>query len=240
MTIRTDYIGCIVDGSHGIYTGMVFAGLVVPAEWTGIDPESLAILKVGPDHGGYIEAWIDVSDNAETVDGGVLILGESGDVFLCDRQAAIDDFDAMVADQLEYEESHEDAGNNYAFLVAESWGFDGDNRLAESLADHKIDAMGLDSDTLADIALDLFTMESGHIFSNMSASKIVLDSFSVGEIEVTIPDQFADVIEYIENDVDSYVDGTQEYAYVSSDSVWYAVIEPDAMQAAICDYVADQ
>lgn len=51
--------------------------------WHGIDPEDLAILRQGPDHADYWEAWDDVLSSASYTDddGHTWTLYQDGDLF---------------------------------------------------------------------------------------------------------------------------------------------------------------
>lgn len=74
-------IECIVDGAHGIYVPQAFAEQSIG--WHGIDPEDLAILRAGPDHADYWEAWDVVLATAfyKDSDGCVWMLFQDGDLF---------------------------------------------------------------------------------------------------------------------------------------------------------------
>tara|TARA_R110002153_G_scaffold34404_1_gene102959 strand:+ start:240 stop:782 length:543 start_codon:yes stop_codon:yes gene_type:complete len=170
----------------------------------------------------------------------VLLLGPEQESYWdvwCD---AIDAIDAHCVNQLEYEESHDDAGDAYAHMVAESWCSQKDSDLLRDLKAWSIDSMGLDSDVLSDIAIDLFTMESGHMFSNMSAHKIVLGSYAIQEIEIELDHLGIDAItmDLIRESCDAYINDSG-CAYMTTDAVWFAVVDPYAMQQAIIDYVEE-
>lgn len=49
----------LVDGHHGIYTPQVFAQRFDLREW-GVEPIDREILKAGPEHPEYWDAWNDV------------------------------------------------------------------------------------------------------------------------------------------------------------------------------------
>ena len=153
---------------------------------------------------------------------------------------AIDAVNELCESQLEYEESHDDAGDSYSHMVAESWCSQKDSDLLRYLKAWDINSMGLDSDVLSDMAIDLFTMEAGHMFSNMSEHKIVLDEYAIQEIEIELEHLGIDAItrDLIRESCDAYITGTDR-AYMTTDAVWFAVVDPDAMQQAIIDYVED-
>ena len=125
-------------------------------------------------------------------------------------------------------------------MVAESWCSQKDSELLRDLKAWDIDSMGLDSDVLSYIAVDLFTMESGHIFSNMPEHKIVLRAYVMQEVEIDLDHLGMDAItmDLIRESCDAYITGTDR-AYMTTDAVWFAVVDPDAMQQAIIDYVED-
>tara|TARA_R110000796_G_scaffold30122_15_gene80791 strand:- start:2261 stop:2986 length:726 start_codon:yes stop_codon:yes gene_type:complete len=221
--------------SRGIFIPQYFAESYESDMWEPISVEAITILKEGPESEQYWDTWQEVLDSVETIDGG--ILHQDGDLWVVWPQLAIDTVDSFCRDQLEYEETHEDSGNGYAFMVAESWCAQGDSDLSRDMKQFDLNPMGLGNDTLSDIALDLFTMESGHTFSNMSANKIVLGSYPLQEIEIHLGNLSIDAItmEYIGSSCDSYIEG--DFAYANSDTVWYAVLDPDAFQQAIIDYI---
>jgi hypothetical protein len=80
-----DNITLILDDHRGIYIprdfveGFLFEG----HDWTGIDAEDIAILREGPDHDLYWDAWDVVTDNARiTVDGKEFYLWQDGALFV--------------------------------------------------------------------------------------------------------------------------------------------------------------
>ena len=93
----------------------------------------------------------------------------------------------------------------------------------------------LDLDSLVDIILDSFYMESGHIYKPLN--NLALASFPVGEIEIDL--NCIDLSDGVElKDIESECIETQrisaidacikgEYAYVSTDTVWEAFINVD-------------
>jgi hypothetical protein len=242
--------------SDGIYIPQHFAHSYDRDMWNPIDADDLAILLHGPEHESYWDAWQDVLDDAETICGGTL--HQDGDLWVIWPQLAIDAIDALCADQLEYEESHDDAGDAYAFIVAESWTSTDDADLRKNLIgpdvqfstkdgfeiDHwvpgwTIDSMGLEPDILSEIAIDLFVMQRGSIFGCYTDG-IVLGGFPVGEIEITLDDLGIDgiTLDLVRESCDAYINDSG-YAYLTSDAVWFAVVCPVAFQAAIADYVEE-
>ena len=240
----------------GIYIPQHFAESHSSDYWQGMSSEDLAILLDGPDHEFYWDAWDSILNNAETIDGG--ILHQDGDLWVVWPQPAIDAVNTLCEDQLEYEESHEDAGDNYAHMVSESWCVEQENRLLEQLTGPErytgkdfdangnfwpqweplwqIDPMGLSPEELSEIALDLFTMKRGSIHGSFTDG-IVLDSYAIQEIEIYLGQLAIDGItmDLISESCEAYISGT-DLAYMTSDSVWYAVVDPVEFQAAIATY----
>lgn len=144
-----------------------------------------------------------------------------------------------VADSVEYETEHKDAGDNYAHLVAESWHSEQENRLVEYMTEKGIDWTGLEIDVIADSVLDQFDMESGHVWSTGNGS-CLLDSFPVGEIEIQIDAESLgieciteDLCESLSRSSDAFCqfnDSESLLAYQATDSVWDAVISEDKLR----------
>lgn len=242
----TTYSNLFLDSNRGIYIPQHFAELIDPQDWIGLDSEDLEILKSGPDSESYWDAWQSVLDLAETKDGQVL--HQDGDLWLVAKDKAIEDLNAYFSDCLEYETRHWDAGDAYSYLVEDVDLEDLKRQLNEEIMVKDpengdslgyswvkkldLDLKGLDLDTVARLALEVFTMESGSIFGPFSDG-LVLDSFSVQEIEIEIPEEFDGIVlDLIENATDAYVTGTRR-AYIATDAVWYAVASVKDLQDAI-------
>jgi hypothetical protein len=256
MTTNIKQAVLFSSDARGIYIPQHFGEYHDRDLWNPIDSDDLAILLHGPEHESYWDAWCDVLDSAETTCGGSL--HQDGDLWVVWPQLAIDAIDAHCAAQLEYEESHDDAGDAYSHMVAESWTSTDDDELRKNLIgpdmqdlskdcfeiDHwvpawTVDSMGLDPDILSEIAIDLFVMQRGSIYGPYTDG-IVLGGFPVGEIEITLDDLGIDGVtfELIRESTDAYINDSG-YAYLTSDAVWFAVVDPVAFQAAIADYVED-
>ena len=148
----------------------------------------------------------------------------------------------IVADAVEYETEHEDAGDNYAPLVAESWCVEKENRLAEYMAEKGIDYSGIEIDVIADSVLDQFDMESGHMWS-MGNGSCLLDSFSVGEIELHVYADDLGVAHITEELCESLSRSSDAFcqlkdceallAYQTTDSIWDAVISEKKLRAIV-------
>lgn len=234
------------DSSHGIYIPQFFAESHNPAVWTGFDKSAIDILMKGPDSESYWDAWQEVLDNAECIDGGFigkLHQGESGDLFVIYPELAIEAIQAALDQALEYAESHIDSGDAYAHMPAESWSSQSTRDLMKSLAASEtheaIDAMGLDPDTIVDLALDGFAMKAGHIFGASVENPqdwIVLDAYPIVEIETQL--EASDI--GLDELTFDYVKESREFCsngnlfYQTTDSVWYAMISRKKLQRLIC------
>jgi hypothetical protein len=175
------------------------------------------------------------------------------------KQNAIDAINDLCDSMLEYETK--DAGDNYAHLVGESWCNQKTRDMAQSFNEEKRDhsvtdhfasdsykpqweLLGIDKrwkdiepDILADMALESFDMVPGSIWGPYDNDCIVLDSFVVGEIEVDLnglnllPDLWA-----VRESCDAYISGN-DYAYISTDAAWYAVVNVQALNIEIEQYI---
>jgi hypothetical protein len=245
------YCICYADSARGIYIPQHFAESCNRAifDFSGCYPDSLDILLSGPDHGSYWDAWQDILDHAETTCGGVLY--QDGDLWIIWPDRARDAINSLCASQLEYEESDSDAGNNYAFLVSKSWCATKEKELLDQLTGPtvtidlrtyeygplwQIDPMGLTPEELSEIALDIFTMEQGSIYGPYETG-IILDSFPIQEIEIGldslgIPDM---VLDFVRDSCEPYINSSGD-AYLATDAVWYAMVNPAELQNAIKEY----
>lgn len=220
------------DSARGIYIPQHFAESAQRGKFTGIDAEQWSILESGPEHEYYWDVWSEVLDNAETIDG--QILHQDGDLWIVPAQAAIDAINEYCAESLEYEESHIDAGNNYAHMVAESWCDESTRRLVEQLREcDSVDSRWqlLDPDRLSDLAIECFDMIPRHMFD--CTRGIVLDSYAIQEIEIEI-EHIADplVIDFVRESCEPYISGTNR-AYLTSDVFWNAELNVARFNAAI-------
>ena len=113
------------------------------------------------------------------------------------KQNAIDAINELCESQLEYETSHRDAGDSYADLVSGLWYKQKTCDLIQSLSEEadlanykplEIDERWKDikPDVLAGIALETFNMVPGSIWGPYGDDCIVLESFHIGEVEVSL------------------------------------------------------
>jgi len=175
------------------------------------------------------------------------------------KQVAIDAINELCKQQLEYETSHRDAGDGYADLVSMLWDEHSTYNMLKLFNDEKRDhgvkdhfaadsyktqwqLLGIDKrwkdiepDVLADMALETFNMVPGSIWG---PDCIVLESFHIGEIEVELGPLGIDAItmDLIRESCDAYISGN-DYAYIATDAVWYAVVNVENLNVAIEDYI---
>jgi hypothetical protein len=237
------------DSAMGVYIPQYFAETANRDEFKYVDENQWSILESGPEHESYWDIWSEVLDNAETICGG--ILHQDCDLWIVWNQNAIDAINSLCESMLEYETRHNDAGENYAFMVAESWDEQKTlslcNTFCLGLIKPKWELLGIDKrwqdidpDILADMALDSFYMAAGSIYGPFDNDGIALDSFHVGEIEVCLDQLDIDYLtmDLVRESCDAYITGT-DYAYISTDSVWYAVLDVDMFNAHIEQYFQD-
>jgi hypothetical protein len=146
---------------------------------------------------------------------------------------------------VEYETRHKDAGDNYAFLVAESWCSDQENALIDFMREKGIDWTGLEIDAIADCVLDQFEMQSGHIWGAGNGD-CLLNAFPIGEIEIQIDardigltepvsEAFCDRLSRATDFVCRKQNHDTILAYQGTDSVWDACISEKALREIVAD-----
>ena len=242
------------DSARGVYIPQHFAESANKDKFKYIDKEQWSILESGviassdPKHSEeYWSTWDEVLSDAETDCGGVL--HQDGDLWIVWYQNAIDAINELCESQLEYETSHRYAGDGYAHLVGESWCNQKTRDLIQSLSEEadlanykplEIDERWKDTepDVLADMALETFDMVPGSIFGPYGNDCIVLEGFSIGEVEVSLDHLGIDGItmDLIRESCDAYISGT-DYAYIATDAVWYAVVNVEALNTEIEQYI---
>lgn len=224
---------CIADSSAGIYIPQYFAESINVDQWKYLDSEDMEILKAGPDHESYWDAWDSVLNNAETLDGRVL--WQDGDLWVIDADPARSEIDGFCESQLEYAESHKDAGDAYSHMPSESWSSTEESELAKYLTDNGIQTHGMEIDDVANIVLDNFKMYAGSIYGayDLDNSAFILAAYPVQEIEIDLSNLGLDGVtfEYVKESCNAYIRG--DMAYLTSDAVWYAAITKESLQSAI-------
>jgi hypothetical protein len=161
-----------------------------------------------------------------------------------DFQDICDKMTELCESAVEYETSHKDAGDNYAYLVAESWCSDQEQSLIDFMKAKGIDWTGLEIDVIADSVLDQFVMQSGHIWSAGNGD-CLLNSFAVGEIEIQIDardigldhvtETICDRLSRATDFVCHRQDDQTILAYQGTDSVWDACISEKALREIVAD-----
>jgi hypothetical protein len=160
----------------------------------------------------------------------------------------IEQINSLIADRVSYEEEHQDAGNNYAHMLGESWCSDHDSRLADQLAELGIDHSAVDFDQLADDVIFWAEMVPSHIYdSSPKPGTILLDSYMIGEIEIEISAEelgiaelSSAICEQLSRSCDAYFrhdSADRCYAYVSSDRSWDAQISAEMVRRLIAEMV---
>jgi len=168
-----------------------------------------------------------------------------------ERAARVEAIAELVDDymqtRLEQAETAEASGDAYTHLPREGgWAYNnGDRRLAGWMLRTGIDRQGIDLEEVADLVLDHFRMEPGSILDPTAQDDdlFLIDSFPVGEIEVPLlreeiaptsdPAEWADALLTVQAHV---VDGR---GYLTSDQVWYAVIDRAALEGRIAETTAE-
>ena len=220
------------DSNRGIYIPQHFAESAQRDKFKYVSDSDYDTLANGPEDPEYWDAWESVLNNAETVDGGVLF--QDGDLWIIYAQDAIEHANQICELRREYEEEHEDSGNNYAMSVSENWDNSKNAELLKFCVDNKIRTYGADVDQIADCALNCFRMISGNIFWHQSiADDFYMDSFHVGEIEIQHENFGLDGVtfDFIRESIDAHVSG--EYAYLNSDVVWYASVDVESLKTEL-------
>ena len=245
------------DSARGIYIPQHFAESADRERFKYIEPEQWSILESGPDHENYWEVWDEVLSDAETDGGGVL--HQEGDLWIVWPQNAIDAINDLCEQELEYE-THGDAGDSYAHLVPESWTDQNTHDLIQSLNEEKRDVgvkdhfaadsykpewellgidkrwKDIDTDVIADMALESFDMVPGSIWGCFEDG-ITLAGFPVQEIEIDLGHLGIDGITMglIRESCDAYISGCSR-AYVATDTVWFALLDVESFNCQIANH----
>lgn len=164
----------------------------------------------------------------------------------------IEQINSLIADRVSYEEEHQDAGDARSHFLAESWYSEHDSRLADQLAELRIDHSAVDFDQLAEDVIFWAEMVPSHIYDGAPKSgTILLDSYMVGEIEIEISAEelgcdriSAEMIKQLNKNCDAFFRaGVRSlgdscdycYSYVSSDRSWDAQISAEMVQHLIAE-----
>lgn len=161
-------------------------------------------------------------------------------------QWQIDIIKEMIADRVNYEEEHQDAGSNYAHMLGESWCSDHNRRLVDQLAELGIDHSAVDFDQLVEDVIFWAEMVPSHIYdASPKSGTILLDSYLIGEIEIEIiadevgiAELTAAICDQLSRSCDAYfshISADRCFAYVSSDRSWDAQISAETVRDLIAD-----
>jgi hypothetical protein len=240
----TNYIECLLDSARGVYIPRDFAEMIDVSQWRGIDASDLEILKQGPEHEHYWDAWCDVLDNAEARETGQT-LHQDGDLFLVNGQALIDDIEKIAADAVEYESEHIDAGNNY--LEAMTPDFLGDLQgWRETLANCAVECGDLSDTELNDVLHDAYfwarpeAYASGYHARQSDDETITLAQWPVQDVHVELPGEMASACSWlgIDDTSSAVINGAFAIGYAGTS--WCAVIDADHLRDAIAQAIAER
>jgi hypothetical protein len=154
--------------------------------------------------------------------------------------------DTYLDAQIEQAETSPTAGDSYTHLPREGgWTYNtGDRRLAGWMRRVGIDAQGLEIEEISDLVLDNFRMEPGSIEdpTHRDGDLFLVDSFPVGEIafQLTLSDldPTATLEEWAEAKMAAKAHFSGGQAHMSSDQVWYALIDRSVLEGLIAEAVA--
>lgn len=161
----------------------------------------------------------------------------------------IEQINSLIADRVEYEESHPDAGDARSHMLGESWHSEHDDRLREQLAELGIDHSAVDFDQLAEDVIFWAEMVPSHVYdASPKADQILLDSWPIGEIEIAadidclidhgITELSPAICDQLSRSCDAYFSHSSDqrcFAYVSSDRSWNAQISAETVRDLIAD-----
>lgn len=162
-------------------------------------------------------------------------------------EALTEKLDEALATRLEHAETHPTAGDAYAHLPREGgWAYNnGDKRLAGWMRRTGIDGRGLEIEEISDLVLDNFRMEPGSILDPTHGDDdlFLVDSFPVGEIEEQVNfteiDPTATEADWAEAKRAAASHFNGDRACLTSDRVWYALIDRGALQGLIAEAAAE-
>ena len=162
-------------------------------------------------------------------------------------EAIIEKIDELMAARLEYAETDKNAGDAYTHLPREGgWDYNnGDQRLSGWMRRTGIDPRGLEIEEISGLVLDNFRMEPGTILdpTHNEDDLFLVDSFQVGEIEqrlersVVAPDATPE--EWGDAKIGAEAHFRGGLAYLSSDRVWYALMDRQALEGLIAEAAAE-
>lgn len=154
---------------------------------------------------------------------------------------------AILESCVEYETQHKDSGDNYAYLVPESWCSDDESRLIAYMKETGIDWSGLDIDAIVDQCIERCRMESGHMWSAGNGG-LLIAAFPVGEIECQIDcdtigqaftPELCKQLSRASDAVFQYRGESMALAYIATDSVWDAVVPESRLRKIVAELHAE-
>lgn len=162
-------------------------------------------------------------------------------------EALTEKLDEVLTTRLEQAETHPTAGDAYTHLPREGgWAFNnGDRRLGGWLRRTGVDPRGLGIEEISDLVLDNFRMEPGSIEDPTSRDDdlFLVDSFPVGEVELQINlpelDPTASPEDWAEAKTAAQAHFEGDRAYLTSDRVWYALMDRSALEGLMTKAAAE-
>ena len=165
-----------------------------------------------------------------------------------DFEDMVDAVNAIVEACVEYETQHKDSGDNYTYMVPESWCRDDESRLIAYMQEKGIDWSGLDIDAIVDQCIERCRMESGHMWSAGNGG-FLITSYPISEIECQIdcdtigqaftPD-LCKQLSRASGAVFQYHCEATALAYVATDSVWDAVVPESRLRKIVAEFRAER
>lgn len=159
--------------------------------------------------------------------------------------------ESIVSSHVEYEETHDDAGNNYSHLPMEGgWCYNNCNDKVKAFLEvNEIDCCGLDLEEVNELVINNFEMVSGHIFGCSKDDILVIDSYPLTEIETQIELSVLSELSGLnitKNRIEAIKENSREHCinsidnetfcvYAASDVVWSAQINAERLQELIND-----
>ena len=152
---------------------------------------------------------------------------------------------AMVDSTFEYETTHQDAGDNYAYMASEG-DFDyhnGESRLQEYCNEMGVDISGVDISRLAEDVIFWGYMAHGQAYD--AKKRFLVSAYHVGEIEQQIDasDIGARFTPYLIDQLNKRTDGFWSYSgpdvayfYINCDAYWDHVCDAETIRDLVNQY----
>ena len=165
-----------------------------------------------------------------------------------DFEDMVDAVNAIVEARVEYATQHTDAGDNYTYMVPESWCGEDESRLIAYMQEKGIDWSGLDIDAIVDQCIERCRMESGHMWSAGNGG-FLITSYPIGEVECqldcdTIGQAFTpDLCKQLSRASDAVFQCNSEsmaIAYIATDALWDAVVPESRLRKIVSELKAEK